>query len=100
MTNYKLVPVEPTDEMQETIWLAAQLQNPNIQYKAMIKDAPTVQEVDIDDELFHILEQLLKPIDFNDKQQVLLDAAMRTIAVLVVEKLKQKHGKLYAEVTE
>lgn len=35
-----VVPREPTKEMQEAIWLAAQLQNANSQYRAMIAAAP------------------------------------------------------------
>jgi hypothetical protein len=34
-----VVPVEPTPAMQDGIWLAAQLQNANAQYTAMIKAA-------------------------------------------------------------
>lgn len=36
-----LVPVEPTKDIQEKIWLAAQLQNANAQYKAMTQAVDT-----------------------------------------------------------
>lgn len=39
--GWRLVPIEPTEEMQDAIWLASQLQDANAQYRAMIKSAPT-----------------------------------------------------------
>ena len=48
----KLVPVEPTDEMLDDAYaedeIYSHVASPDDIYKAMTKDAPTVQEVDLD----------------------------------------------------
>jgi hypothetical protein len=42
--GYVMVPREPTEKMQDSIWLAAQLQNANAQYRAMVKAAEKENE--------------------------------------------------------
>jgi hypothetical protein len=39
-----VVPVEVTADMQDAIWLAAQLQNANLQYRAMLAASPYAKE--------------------------------------------------------
>jgi hypothetical protein len=43
-TGAVVVPVEATGAMQDAIWLAAQLQNANFQYRAMIAASPYAKE--------------------------------------------------------
>ena len=82
----KLVPVEPTDEMLDDAYaedeIYSHVASPDDIYKAMTKDAPTVQEVDLE-----LLHQNPKLTDANyDYQCGFLDAIIEF----------KKYGKIYA----
>ena len=79
MTNeYKLAPSVPTEDMREEGYIANI--GPAGTYQAMLKDAPTLQEVD--------LEEL--------KHQYVEDVGAYASLGSFAGWIEQKHGKLYA----
>lgn len=90
MSEYKLAPSVPTDEMVNACKSINYLTDGECSeyriYKAMLKDAPTLQEVD----LHAIILAELNEYDLNGGNHYL--------ANMLNKRIKQKHGKLYAEV--
>lgn len=88
MTNeYKLAPIVPTDEMI-TAYLQPRRKGTlkqfvTEQYGAMIKDAPTLVEVDLEEKQFY----------FKDGR---LDVVASQYYNMAISDIQKKHGKIYA----
>lgn len=83
MTNeYKLAPSVPTDEMIAAGTNAAKRNEINV-YKAMLKDAQTLVEVDLEEKQFY----------FKDGR---LDVVASQYYNMAISDIQKKHGKIYA----